>query len=298
MLSAEALDRFLKYLRTEKKASVHTCSAYQKDIDGFLTYQDLAGIQVNEITHRDIRSWSMHLLENGIMARSVNRKLSALAAFFVFLQKNGTLLHNPVDKVPRPKTVKKLPVFADEKAMDRLMDKNLLFPDGYEGLRDYTLILLLYQTGIRRAELRGLKTDDIDFSRKTIRVLGKRNKERLVPLLDQTLRSLKELQIQRDLLHPPHSFYFTSYPSPAPITDYQVYSIVRKYLSAVTTLSKASPHVLRHTFATHLLNRGADLNAIKEMLGHSSLAATQVYTHNSFERLKEIHGKAHPKSGN
>src|SRR5688572_16286732 len=230
-----------------------------------------------------------------ITPKSVNRKISTLRSYYKFCLKKQLIKNNPVYGIQGPKTPKRNPVFVPESQMNTLFDK-LQFPDTFEGVRDKMILELFYFTGMRKAELIGLKLNDVDFYQGTVKVLGKRNKERLIPAVPVLLHSIKiyieerskqELAKKNDLL-----FFSKKGTAFHPV---QVYNIVKKYLSVVTTVDKKGPHVLRHTFATHMLNNGADINGIKEILGHSSLAATQVYTHNSFEKLKGIHKKAHPK---
>lgn len=297
MTSGQSLQFFLTYLKTEKKSSAHTLLAYKNDLEGFLKFIDAFEIEVSNLGYRDVRSWSVFLLQSSLNPKSVNRKISALSAWFRFLQRNDLLKSNPIEKLARPKNGKRLPAFVDEKSMESLFQQTDFFEKNWQGDRDAAILTLLYQTGMRRAELTGLRLQDLDFSGKIVRVLGKRNKERIIPLLDNTIEVLTPYLTFRNSIHPGHTFFFIRQKNHEPILPMDVYRLVKKYLSKICTAEKLSPHVLRHTFATHLLNRGADLNAIKELLGHSSLAATQVYTHNSFERLKNIHLKAHPRSG-
>lgn len=234
-------------------------------------------------------------MEGGLAAASVNRKISALRSFFKYLVKNGIVSQNPTQKVVAPKKPKKLPVFIDEAQVNDIFS-TLTFEPGFEGIRDKLLIDILYQTGIRRAELIGIKETDADLLNMSIKVLGKRNKERVIPFSHNLRASLKEylaLKEQEGLSNPQLLVSLKN----KPLNAQQVTRIVNRVLGSVTTSRKKSPHVLRHSFATHLLNNGADINAVKELLGHASLAATQIYTHNTIEKLKKSYNQAHPRSG-
>ena len=299
----EHITAFINYLSYEKHFSPHTIKGYHTDLlsfENFLSTQ-FEITQSTLITHQHIRSWLVSLINDGIEARSVARKLSALRSFFKFLMKEGIVQQNPVAKVTAPKSVKKLPAFVEENQISQLFDFNKLesgdaiFPDTYEGQRDRIMLLLFYTCGIRLSELIGLKTADYSPTKQTIKVLGKRNKERIIPItkeLNQELDTFLKIKKAEGL----ENEYLLVLSSNQKLYPKLVYSTVKSYLSMVTTIEKRSPHVLRHTFATHLLNKGADLNAIKQLLGHASLAATQVYTHNSIERLKNIHKTRHPRA--
>ncbi len=290
---------FLQFLEYEKRLSPHTLTAYRSDLDQFFTYlQDIYGLtSVAEVRHSHIRSWMVHLTQENIQARSINRKLSCLKSFFRFQRQRGAIAHNPLQKVVAPKMGKRLPTFVHRNKIDLLFSE-VDFGLGYAGIRNRTILELLYGTGMRRSELMGLKVQDIDLADASLRVLGKGNKERLLPLNPHLMQVLKEYLSVRE------ANFGEQKMAPLLLTDKGrplypklVYNIVKRYLSAVTTVEQRSPHVLRHTFATHLTDNGADLNAIKELLGHASLAATQVYTHNSIERLQEVYRQAHPKGG-
>ena len=294
-------DLFLAYIQFEKRFSKHTIKAYQSDLEQFQTYLFATySIQQNaEITHQHIRSWIIALMQAGMTPRSINRKLSTLKSFFQFLIKKGKLEKDPMLKVTAPKTGKRLPVFVEERPLEVLFEE-VQFGEDFEGVRDRLIMELLYQTGIRRSELIHLQISDIDFQGQAIKVLGKGNKERLIPInrdLRLQINNYLELRKQTfpDILTLGQLLLTKK---GKPLYPKMVYNLVNKYLAIVTTQEKRSPHILRHSFATHLSNNGADLNAIKELLGHSSLAATQVYTHNSIERLKEIYQQAHPKAKN
>lgn len=291
------VDSFLQYLTFEKRFSSNTILAYRNDLEQFLRFLnhefDFTAIQAQ---HTHIRSWIIELLAIDIAPRSIRRKLSTLKTYFKFLLLRGYTEHNPMLKVIAPKVGKRLPVFVQVGKLDHLLE-NVEFGEDYPGARDHLIIELLYNTGMRRAELINLKLTDIDFGRSRLKVLGKGNKERLIPF-GQSLAKNMQLFIQIRAATFPDisntSFFLTEkgktlYPK-------LVYNIVKKNLSMVSTVEQRSPHVLRHSFATHLTENGADLNAVKALLGHSSLAATQIYTHNSIERLRQVYQKAHPKA--
>ncbi len=291
-------ERFFQYLQYEKRFSPHTLTAYRKDLCQFFdfietTYQ--LG-EASEIKHTHIRSWMVDLMEKGNVARSINRKLSCLKTYFKFLRKNGEITANPMAKVIAPKTGKRLPVFVNEKNMSLLFEE-VDFGEGFPATRDRLILEMLYCTGMRRSELAGLKKEDVDLNSFQIKVLGKRQKERLIPVARHLCSLVEKYLMEREAAFPGKDFsnlFLTDKGKPIQVSN--VYNIVKRYLSLVTTVEQRSPHVLRHTFATHLSNKGADLNAIKELLGHSSLAATQVYTHNTIEKLKKVYQQAHPKA--
>jgi len=241
-----------------------------------------------------IRSWLVSLMEHEVAARSVNRKLSSLKSFYKFLLHEGELTENPIRKVTPPKTAKRLPVFVEKDKMEKLFE-NADFGEGYPALRDNAILEMFYSTGMRLSELVNLKETDIDFHHDTIKVLGKRNKERLIPFSKRFELLLKSyLDCKKSTFGAVNDLFLTD--KGGKIYPKMIYFIVTRQLGTVTTLEKKSPHVLRHTFATHLLNNGAELNAVKELLGHASLAATQVYTHNTIDKLKRIYKQAHPKA--
>lgn len=291
-------ERFLDYLRYEKRFSPHTLTAYESDMSQFVEFlqktYDLSN--PGEIQHTHVRSWMVDLMERGNVPRSINRKLSCLKSFFKYLRKQGEITTNPMLKVISPKTGKRLPVFVPEKAMSLLFEK-VDFGEGHAGLRNRLVMEVFYCTGIRKSELVGLKTADVDFSTNHIKVYGKGGKERLIPVARHLAELLRQYIELRRVLYPGNEVANLILSDKGkPLTASNVYSLVKRYLSMVTTVEKRSPHVLRHSFATHLSNSGADLNAIKELLGHSSLASTQVYTHNSIEKLKKVYLQAHPKA--
>ncbi len=292
------LASFIQYSMYEKRYSKHTISAYKTDLLSFSSYmKDMYEIKdVKKVEFFHMRSWVIQLLEDGLTPQSIHRKLASLKSFFKFLLREGMIDSNPTTKLIAPKAKKRLPEYVEEKQVEFLLEK-IEFPEGYVGARDKAILELLYATGIRRAELIGLETRDVDFSAKTITVLGKRNKQRIIPLSDFTLDILKAYMNVREETFPMghlYSLFLTQ--SGKTLYPKLVYNVVKKYLSMVTTTDKRGPHTLRHTFATHLSNRGADLNAIKELLGHANLSATQIYVHNSIERLKDVYKQAHPRA--
>jgi integrase/recombinase XerC len=288
---------FLKYIRFEKRSSEHTAVAYEGDLTQFYNFLALESeVDWTKVTSKHIRQWMVNMLDSGLTPRSVNRKVATLKSFFRFLMREEVLQDNPTDKVITPKAPKRLPVFVQEKEMDQLLD-NVEFDAGYAGERNHLIIDLFYATGMRLSELSGLRLRDVDLSGDVIKVTGKRNKQRIIPFS----RNMKDaimhyLEIRNAQFPSSHDALLLLTDKGAPIYNKLVYRVVKAHLALVTTLGKKSPHVLRHTFATTLLNRGAELNAIKELMGHSSLAATEVYTHNSFEKLNSIYNQAHPRA--
>jgi integrase/recombinase XerC len=293
------LERFIQYIRFEKRYSPHTVSAYQSDLDQFFKFLNDPEQTIThpaEITYHHIRNWMVHLMAE-MTARSVNRKIATLRKYFKFLLREGLIVDNPASKIQSPKNVKHLPVVVEDDKLSAMLDSGEVFSDDFEGTRDKLVLETLFGTGIRLAELVGLKEQDINIYDNTIKVLGKRNKERIVPI-NHELKLLLEKYIDLKKSQNFHNNSITLIVTNKGSDVYPkfIYLIVHKYLSHISTQNKKSPHVLRHTFATSLLNRGADLNAIKELLGHANLSATQVYTHNSVERLKSIYKQAHPKA--
>lgn len=290
--------KFIEYLATEKNYSKHTVTAYKKDLEDFRIFCDLEYDikSIDAVSYSIIRSWIVLLVSSGINNRSINRKMSSLKAYYKFLMLIGSQQSTPFAKHKALKITHKvvMPFSSDE--MRQLLNE-IPFEDDYEGIRDKLIIELLYATGIRRNELINLKIKNIQFDPDTIKVLGKRNKERIIPLIPKVSLLVKEYLKKRDQLKTIHdsSFLFLL-KSGYKIYDSLVYRLINHYFSVVTNKEKKSPHILRHTFATHLLNKGADLNAVKELLGHASLSSTQVYTHNSIATLKKVHSAAHPRS--
>lgn len=291
-------ESFLTYLRTERRYSPHTLEAYGRDLNDFAEYLQRIYQCADpvSITRSMVRSWVADLMAREYKATSVHRRLSAVNAWFRFLQRQGKLSSNPARGIPKPKAPKRLPTFLDDRSA-REVYAPVNDADSFDEVRDRLIVILLYETGMRISELIGLRDRDIDFGAQQLRVTGKRNKTRLIPVSRPMLDELGQFARMRDGLNPVRSdeTYFVTRKGKKMTRDF-VYPRVKRYLSAITTLDKKSPHVLRHTFATHMLNNGAELNAIKEILGHSSLASTQVYTHLSIEKLRGIHSLAHPRS--
>ncbi len=291
------LSPFLDFIKFEKRYSAHTYRAYADDLTAFFSFAQ-AQFEVGkaaQITPGMIRSWMASLTLQKVQSRSINRKISSLKSFFRYCLIQGQLTSNPTKTIQVLKTKKRLPSYVEQDQMETLL-KETVFPDDFGGRGDHLILSLLYHTGIRVSELVGLKSNQIDYSRSQLKVLGKGNKERIIPLNGDLLERIKAYtQEKNDLFSEANFPNLLLTPRQKPPSARQVYDIVKKYLSLVTTADKKSPHVLRHSFATHLTGNGAELNAVKELLGHSSLAATQVYTHNNIERLRDIHKKAHPK---
>ena len=290
------LDRFYTYIQHEKRFSPHTLTAYKTDLLQFFAFADSQG----NASFTDVflvRNWIVHLLDQQNDARSINRKMSSLKTYFKFLLREKLIEDNPMSKIQSPKTAKKLPVVIREEKINQLLDGKENFEDGFSGTRDKLVVELLFGTGIRLAELLGLTETDINWYENTIKVTGKRSKERIVPLNKELLLLTKEyLNVKKSKNFDNNSLNLIVTDTGNAPYPKLIYRIVQKYLGYITTQNKKSPHILRHTFATTLLNNGADLNAIKELLGHANLSATQVYTHNSVERLKLIYKQAHPKA--
>lgn len=288
---------FLQYIQFIRHYSPHTVRSYRKDLEQFFHFCAAeADSEETSIDHHLIRSWIVNLMESGNSARTTKRKISALKTYCRYLLKEGVIQANPVAKVLTPKSDKKIPVFVNEKQMETLLDV-ISFGEDFNGLRNRTIIETFYNTGARRSEIIGLRISDIDLPQRLMRVLGKRNKERIIPLSTFFCEVLDKYIRVREAEFPGKEtewLFLTS--SGEKLYPRLVHRIVTRFLSMVTTADKRSPHVLRHSFATHLLNQGADLNAIKELLGHANLSATEVYTHNTFEKLKTIYKQAHPRA--
>jgi integrase/recombinase XerC len=289
---------FLDFLKFEKRYSQHTIISYQNDLTGFFDFLiiQFGEMPLGQITHTFVRSWLASIKDEGLSAKSINRKISTLKSFFKYQVKVGTLRQTPMLKVIAPKIEKRLPNFVADKDIQTLFE-HVEFPDTWKGRTERLLLLLFYQTGMRLSEAIQLKEGSVSFSNRTLKVLGKGNKERIIPIraeLQQALQSYVEAK--KTQVEPVLSQNLFVTDKGKPLAPRSVYSSVNGYLNLVTTIQKRSPHVLRHTFATHLMNNGADLNAVKELMGHSSLAATQVYTHNTIEKLKNVHKRAHPKA--
>lgn len=289
------LQEFISYLRFERRFSAHTIKAYRTDLFQFESYLSCTyDAQLLEAEDVMVRSWVVEMIENGCSKRSLNRKLTSLRQFYKYALKNRKLAQSPMIQINSLKVPAKLPSFISEEEMRQLLE-NVVFPEGYVGERDKAILEMFYCTGIRLSELIGLKLEDIDFNNLQIKVFGKRAKERLIPLLESHamhLKSYLNYRLKVDTKSIPYLFLTESgnvlYPK-------LVYGVVNSYLREVTGVKQKSPHVLRHAFAIHMLNDGADLNAIKEVLGHTSLSSTQIYTRSSLERLKEVYKQAHPR---
>lgn len=289
---------FTDYLLLEKNYSALTVKAYQNDLHVFFDFIQLEyeTNTINQVNYAQIRSWIVALVEGGLSNRSINRKISALNTYYKFLLKIGDIQLNPLTKHKALKTSKKIQIpFSEVEVSTVLNDFN--FENDFEGIRNKLIIEVFYSTGIRRIELVELKLSSFNLYNKTLKVLGKRNKERLIPLLESVIITLNlYLKERSNLEHIETTDYLFLTQKGVKIYETLVYRIINDYFSIVSTKVKKSPHILRHSFATHLLNQGADLNAVKELLGHSSLAATQVYTHNSIAELKKVHINSHPRS--
>lgn len=304
----DAIQYFTDYLKYQKRYSAHTLRSYGDDLQQLTDYIALqfGEMQLNELTPSIIRSWLASLKDNELASRSINRKISSLKSFFKYHIRTGNLSNTPMTQISSPKVPKRLPVFVKESETETLF-QHVEFPGDWKGKTDRLIIELLYNTGLRSAELVSLKENQLDGSRKIIKVLGKGNKERIIPVSEALITNIRQYVSDKQQLANEDSgrkhfndgqkdqrLLITE--SGKPLSAGYVYRAVKTYLAQVTTVNKKSPHVLRHTFATHLLNNGADLNSVKELLGHASLAATQIYTHHTIEKLKDVHKKAHPKA--
>lgn len=292
------VNSFLKYISYEKRYSQHTITSYQNDLRQFADHlSDKFNVtELTEASQLMVRSWVLSLMDDGIAAKSVNRKIASLRSYYKFLLKREVISKDPTVRVKLLKTPKELPDFADEKELSIQLDSDS-FKEGFEGNQQRIIMELLYGTGMRLSELLGLKETDINRHERTVKVLGKRNKERIIPISASLIRVID------DYIYDKNHRFGANPNGPLIVTNnggeaypMLIYRTVKDYLNHVSSVDKKSPHVLRHTFATHLLNKGADLNAVKDLLGHSSLAATQVYTHNSLEKLKAVFDQAHPKA--
>jgi len=296
MLPMTRIDDFLRYLQAEKRYAVHTIKAYKNDLNQFHAFCQETDREGMDLNFRAIRSWVVSLMDSSYSSRTVHRKLTSLSTYCNYLIREGHLDSNPVERVLKPKLNKRVPTFVEEEKMDLLLDE-YDFGEGFTGIRNRLVLDLLYQTGMRRSELIGLKTGSINREGKNMKVMGKRGKERIIPLGDELLAALEKYMLLRnEVVADKARDHLIVTEKGEAAYDKLVYRIVNSYLAMVTTLDKKSPHVLRHTFATHMLNGGADLNAIKELLGHTNLSATQVYTHTTYKKLKSIYNQAHPRA--
>lgn len=286
------VNKFIKYIESERRLSKHTVTSYKTDLNQFFSYiNDFSMAQsVDEISFKIIRNWITYLFESGITSRTINRKISSLKSFFKFLEFSNLISVNPTLKIISPKNSRKLPSIVEQVDLDQLLDQKY-FKNGFVGERDSLIIEFFYLTGLRLSELIEIKVNNIDFKNCSLKVIGKGNKERIVPLSFNLISKIdlliKNYNIKDHLFS--NSLNEKLYPK-------KVYRIVNYYIGLVSSVKKRSPHVLRHSFATHMLNNGADINAIKEILGHSSLSATQIYTHNTVEKLKSVYNQAHPRA--
>jgi integrase/recombinase XerC len=294
---SDDIARFLEHLKFEKRYSAHTVRSYHDDLVQFNDYlaTQFGGMAFREISSAIVRSWLASLKQEKMSARSITRKISTLKSFFKFMLRLGSVAKSPMASIISPKVSKKLPFYVEEGDM-KVLFKDVGFTDDWNGYTGRLAMQMLYQLGIRLSELVGCKERQVDHSNNAIKVLGKGNKERIIPLGVELLAALKEYVVRkRAVFSEPDREYLLVTDKGRKLYPKYVYRLMQKYLKEVTTIEKKSPHVLRHSFATHLSNNGAELNAVKELLGHASLAATQVYTHNTIEKLKNVHKKAHPR---
>ena len=291
------LNDYINYLKFEKRYSKHTAIAYHEDLSQFITFFETYSLDPSweQVTNKDIRSWIASMVENKQSSKTVNRKLSCVKSFYLFLNKKNIFSQNPAKLVIAPKNKKSLPKFLEEKQINFLIDE-IDFSNDFEGVRDHLIVSLFYYTGMRLSELIGLKEDSLDIKEFKIKVLGKRNKERIIPLHSKVIDLIEQYLEARILqLNGEKTPFLFITNKNKKLYPKLVYNVVNKAIAQVSTIDQKSPHILRHTFATHMLNNGADLNAIKELLGHANLAATQIYTHNSFEKLKKAYQQSHPR---
>ncbi|WP_113923957.1 tyrosine-type recombinase/integrase [Cognataquiflexum aquatile] len=292
-------DSFINYLEFEKRASRHTVLAYRKDLEQFSKFCSISFEKedISTADHPEIRAWIIDLVDQGLSSTSVNRKIATLRSFYKFLMRSGEITKDPTYKLRALKTPKRLPEFVQEDAIDKVLDELQFEPD-FDGQRDKMVMEFLYLTGVRLSELLELRWKDIDLAGEGVKVLGKRKKERIIPItkgLKKNIVSYRKV-FQETFSNLQDSDYFIVINHKEQAYPMKIYRIVREHLDLFAQTTKRSPHLLRHTFATHLLNKGADLNAVKDLLGHANLAATQVYTHNSMEKLKAVFEQAHPKA--
>ena len=292
-----SIQSFLKYLEFEKRSSQYTLTSYRCDLEQFLSFCEDENIEeISAVKTKFVRNWVVKLVNDGMAPKTVSRKITALKSFFKFQMREGLVEVNPADGVATPKIPKRLPVFVRDSEMDHLLDE-IPFANDYEGVRDKLILELFYGSGMRLSELVALTDRAFDLNEGLVRVTGKFKKDRIIPMYKELVQMVRDYLVCRNEefgMNKADAFFLTA--KGAKVYHKLVYRVVNKYLALVTTLHKKSPHVLRHSFATSLLNAGADLNAIKELLGHSNLNATEVYTHNSFEKITDIYNQAHPRS--
>jgi integrase/recombinase XerC len=298
VLNHQSIQSFLDYLKFEKRYSVHTLISYQTDLDDFIDFlkRQFGGVSLKEVSHNNVRSWLAFQKDKGLTSKSINRKISSLKSFFKFQLRTGAIVSTPMAQVISPKIGKRLPVFVKEEDTRKMVEAVSQSTENWKSLNTKMLITIFYTTGMRLSELINLKEKQIDFSNSQIKVLGKGNKERIIPISKGIAENIKMYQeLKRKEFEQTDDFLLVTERGKKMYPKY-AYLLVKQVLGDASTLDKKSPHILRHTFATHLMNGGADLNAVKELLGHSSLASTQVYTHNTIEKLKDVYKKAHPKA--
>jgi len=289
---------FLKYLEFEKRCSPHTLKSYRNDLYQFKSFldSDLVPVELDKVEHQHIRGWLIHLVQLNLSATTINRKIATLRSYYKYSLRQNLIHGDPSSRVKMLKVGKPLPIFAKESELTKALDQ-MIFQEGFGGLRDQLVMEFLYSTGTRLSELVNLQERDIDITQAQVKVLGKRNKQRIIPVPKPLISVISNYQVQKKKEFPDnYSPYLIVSNNGRQSYPMLIYRIVNKALKPLISLEKQSPHILRHTFATHLLNKGAELNAVKELLGHSSLAATQIYTHNSIERLKEVFNRSHPKA--
>ena len=292
----EAIALFIEHLRYEKRYSKHSLIAYEGDLRQWAGYlkEQYEVVQLSEVSSSMIRSWLVARMEEGLEARSINRKITALKSFYKYAVRSNWVAINPMGKISSPKVAKRLPVYVEAEKLDLLLD-NTLFEDSFNGRRDHLILELFYGTGMRLSELLGLAVEDVNLRSLQLKVTGKRNKQRIIPIFPSLAAQIEKYLVERNAIQATHSTLLVMEDGKA-LYPVLVYRVVNKHLSLVSTQQKRSPHVLRHSFATEMLNKGADLNAIKEILGHANLSATQVYTHNTIEKLKSAYKQAHPRA--
>ncbi len=298
VLTHQSIQSFLAYLKYEKRYSPHTLTSYQTDLIDFIDYLAIqfGVVSLKEVNHNFIRSWLAQQKEKGLTAKSINRKISSLRSFFKYHLRMGEIAATPMANIISPKISKRLPVFVKEEDARKLIEAVSQSADTWKTLNTKMLITIFYATGMRLSELINLRERQIDFSRSQIKVLGKGNKERIIPVSSGVIENIRSYQeLKKERFEKADDFILITEKGKKLYPKY-AYLLVNQVLGEATTLEKKSPHVLRHSFATHLMNNGADLNAVKELLGHTSLAATQIYTHTTVEKLKDVYKKAHPKA--